>query len=97
MTSRTRSALVKVTCAIRTGSMPWADNNTIWARRHVTTEPLLRLTIRSSRLPSSLEIVRTRTLAAMIAPRHTRRTPRGFAIHNNASCPRRGEGCRSRH
>jgi hypothetical protein len=40
--------------------MPCADSNTIWARRHVTTEPELRRTIRSSRLPSSFEISRTR-------------------------------------
>jgi hypothetical protein len=59
----------EVTSAIRVASIPCADSKTIWARRQVTTEPLLRRMIRNSRLPSSLLIARTRTLAAMIAPR----------------------------
>jgi hypothetical protein len=45
------------------GVMPWADNNTICARRHGTTDPDVRRTIRSSRLPSSLVISRNATLA----------------------------------
>ena len=53
-TSRTRSGLVKVTLAMPATSMPCTDNNTIWARRQVTTDPNERRTIRSSLLPSSL-------------------------------------------
>src|SRR3954447_21522504 len=34
--------------------MPWAESSTIWARRQVTTDPVPRRTMRSSRLPSSL-------------------------------------------
>jgi hypothetical protein len=44
--------LVKVTSAIRGAGMPWAASRIMWARRQVTTEPLLRCTMRSSRLPS---------------------------------------------
>ena len=40
---------------------PWALSSTIWALRQVTTDPEDRRTIRSSRLPSSLVIARTRT------------------------------------
>jgi hypothetical protein len=36
--------------------MPYADNSTICARRQVTTDPLLRRTMRL--LPSSLVMVR---------------------------------------
>jgi hypothetical protein len=63
-TSRTRSGLVKVTWAIIATSMAWALSSTIWARRQVTTDPELRRTIRSSRLPSWLVISRTRTRSA---------------------------------
>ena len=51
--SRTRSGLVKVTLAMAGPSMPCADSNTICAHRQVTTDPELRRTMRSSRLPSS--------------------------------------------
>src|SRR3954454_7838214 len=68
ITSRTRAALVKVTFAIPAGSMPCADNSTICARRQVTTDPLERRTIRSSRCPSSLLSSRTRTRSAIAAP-----------------------------
>jgi hypothetical protein len=51
-TSRTRSSLVNVTWAILGAGIRWAASRTICARRQVTTEPLLRRTIRSSRLPS---------------------------------------------
>src|SRR4030095_12925963 len=63
-TSRTRSGLVKVTLAMAGTSMPCADSSTICARRQVTTDPELRRTIRSSRLPSSLVMSRTRTRSA---------------------------------
>jgi hypothetical protein len=43
---------VNVTWAILGAGIRWAASKTIWARRQVTTEPLLRRTIRSSRLPS---------------------------------------------
>ena len=49
--------------------MPWADSNTICARRQVTTEPLPRRTIRSSRLPSSGVSSRSTTLAAIFPSR----------------------------
>ena len=60
ITSRTRSGLVNAAFAIATTSMPWADSSTICARRHVTTEPELRRTTRSSRFPSSFDRLRTR-------------------------------------
>jgi hypothetical protein len=56
-----RSVLVKVTSAILATGMPWAESNTICARRQVTTDPVLRRTMRSSRSPSSLLISRTCT------------------------------------
>jgi hypothetical protein len=71
-TSRTRSGLVKVTWAIWATSMPWALSSTICARRQVTTEPVDRRTMRSSRLPSWLLIPRTRTRSATLAPSTTR-------------------------
>jgi hypothetical protein len=64
ITSRTRSALLKVTSAIFATAMPCADSSPIWARRQVTTEPVPRRMIRSSRLPSSSSISRTRTRSA---------------------------------
>jgi hypothetical protein len=45
--------------------MPCADSSTICARRQVTTDPLPRRMIRSSRAPSSSSISRTRTRSAM--------------------------------
>jgi len=60
-TSRTRSSLVKATFAIADASMPWADSSTICARRQVTTDPLPRRMIRTSRCPSSSSISRTRS------------------------------------
>jgi len=64
ITSRTRSSLVNATFAIAATSIPWADSNTICARRQVTTDPLSRRTIRTSRPPSSSSISRTRTRSA---------------------------------
>src|SRR4029434_3129290 len=64
-----RSGLVKVTWAIWATSMPWALSSTIWARRQVTTDPVDRRTMRSSRLPSWLLIARTRTRSATLPPR----------------------------
>jgi hypothetical protein len=60
ITSRTRSSLVKATLAIAAAFMPCADSSTICARRQVTTDPLPRRTIRTSRAPSSSSISRTR-------------------------------------
>ena len=60
ITSRTRSSLVNATLAIAAASMPWAESSTICARRQVTTDPLPRRTIRTSRRPSS-SISRTRS------------------------------------
>src|SRR4029453_9967421 len=45
--------------------MPCADSSTIWARRHITTEPALRRIVRSSRFPSSSSISRMRTRSAI--------------------------------
>src|SRR4051812_41740627 len=59
ITSRTRSGDVNATPAICATSIPCADNNTICARRHVTTDPDDRRTILSNRLPSTLSISRT--------------------------------------
>ena len=61
ITSRTRSSLVNATLAIAGTSMPWADSSTIWARRQVTTDPLPRRMIRTSRRPASSSISRTRS------------------------------------
>jgi hypothetical protein len=69
-TSRTRSGLAKVTWAIWATSMPWALSSTICARRQVTTDPVDRRTMRSSRLPSWLLICRTRTRSATLPPHH---------------------------
>ncbi|MFF5490324.1 hypothetical protein [Streptomyces virginiae] len=53
-----------MTSAIFATGMRWADSSTIWARRQVTTDPVPRRTIRSSRLPSSSSISRTCTRSA---------------------------------
>jgi hypothetical protein len=44
---------VNATLAIWVMSIPCAESSTICARRHVTTDPEQRRTIRNSRLPSS--------------------------------------------
>jgi hypothetical protein len=59
---------VKVTLAIPATSIPCTENNTIWARRHVTTDPDDRRTIRNSRFASSLETARTRKPSRDNAP-----------------------------
>ena len=64
ITSRTRSSLVNATFAIAGTSMPCADSSTICARRQVTTDPLPRRMIHTSRLPSSSSISRARTRSA---------------------------------
>ena len=61
ITSRTRSSLVNATLAIAAASMPCADSSTICARRQVTTDPVPRRMIRTSRCPSSSSISRTRS------------------------------------
>ena len=40
--------------------MPFSDSSTICVRRHLTTDPDDRRTIRNSRFPGSLETSRTR-------------------------------------
>jgi hypothetical protein len=47
---------VKATLAIAGTFMPRADSSTIWVRRQVTTDPLARRMIRTSRCPSSSSI-----------------------------------------
>ncbi|MGI8776509.1 MAG: hypothetical protein ACR2LJ_03795 [Acidimicrobiales bacterium] len=48
--------------------MLWPESRTIWARRHVTTEPELRRTILNKRLPSSSGISRTRKRSLATPP-----------------------------
>jgi len=69
ITSRTVSASLKTTAAIPVAGIRCAANNTICARRQVTTEPLLRRIIRSRRLPSSFVISRSSTRAAIVPSR----------------------------
>src|SRR6266852_4037502 len=79
-TSRTRSSLVKASRAICATLMPCAGHSTICARRHVTTDPDPRRTIRFRRLPSSSLISRTRTRPAI---------PRSVTRSTSAGNPRR--------
>ncbi|REK86430.1 hypothetical protein DY245_32500 [Streptomyces inhibens] len=60
-TSRTRSVPAKVTSAAFPMVTPWADRNTIRARRQLTTAPAPLRMIRSRRCPSLSSISRTRT------------------------------------
>src|SRR5918996_3808149 len=83
-TARTRSSDVNATLAIWATSMPWADSSTICARRHVTTDPELRRTMRSSRWPSSLLISRTRTLSAIPRSKQTP-PPNGWTRQANVA------------
>src|SRR5260221_6742082 len=80
ITSRTRSSLVNATCAIAGTSIPWADSSTIGPRRQVTTDPLSRRTIRTSRRPSSSSTSPPRTRPAPVSqsegPGFTRPAPR---------------------
>jgi hypothetical protein len=46
-----RSSLVAATLAIAATPMPWANSSTICVRRQVTTYPLPRRIIRTSRRP----------------------------------------------
>lgn len=57
---RTRSSLVNDTSAIFATGMPCTDNNTIWARRQVTTDLVPLRMIRNSRRPSASSISRNR-------------------------------------
>src|ERR1039457_1251955 len=65
MTSLTRSSEVKAILAMAGTSILWADQSTIWALRHRTTEPDPRRTIERSLRPSSLVISLTATRSAM--------------------------------
>jgi hypothetical protein len=100
-TSRTRSGLVKVTWAIWATSMPWALSSTICARRQVTTDPVDRRTMRSSRLPSWLLISRTRTRSATLPPPDD--PDAAGSLHQDAAkratsyFNQQGERCRTRH
>ncbi|MGW0807753.1 hypothetical protein [Nonomuraea sp. NPDC002799] len=76
--ARPRSALVNVTSAIFATGMLCADNSTICARRQVTTDPVPLRMIRSSRLPSSSSISRTRTRSATPAQLAGRARRRGI-------------------
>jgi hypothetical protein len=68
ITSPSRSALVELTLAIPVTSMPCNDSNTICARRHVTTNPDERRTIRNNRFPSSTVTSRTRNPSLATPP-----------------------------
>jgi len=63
------SGSLNTTSAIRPAGSCCAANNTICARRHVTTEPEPRRMTRSSRLPSSLLIARSSTRVAIVHSR----------------------------
>ena len=79
ITSRTRSSLVNATFAIAATPIPCADSSTICARRQVTTDPLPRRMIRTSRCPSSSSISRTRSRSVtgpVSAEKHPQRKPR---------------------
>jgi hypothetical protein len=97
-TSRTLSALVKDTLAIPTTSMPCTDNKTICARRHVTTDPELRRTIRSSRFPSSFETSRTRNPSrATTTSDPTPTYPTSLTPQTAPLVDLQGKRCRMRH
>jgi hypothetical protein len=59
---------VNATLAIWVMSIPCAESSTICARRHVTTDPEQRRTIRNSRLPSSFANSRTRNPSRTTPP-----------------------------
>ena len=84
------SGSVKTTSLILAGLIRWAESSTICARRQVTTEPESRRTIRSSRLPSSLVISRSSTLAAIWSPDHRLRS----GDHFGGGAPEPGYGNR---
>ena len=65
ITSLTRSSEVKAIRAMAGTSILWADQSTIWALRHRTTEPEPRRTMAKSLLPSILVMSRTATRSAM--------------------------------
>jgi hypothetical protein len=92
------SASVNTTSLIAEGDIPCADSNTICARRHVTTEPEVRRTIRNSRWPSSFVISRNNTLAAKSAPSR-RDDPGRRSSTATASSPvmSTGKRCRAHH
>jgi len=103
ITSRTRSSLVNVTSAIFGAGMPCADNSTTCARRHVTTDPDSRRTIRSSRFPSSLLISRTWTRSAIRPPggsaeetKARLRSTQPKITHHDRRVTKLGEGFRKR-
>ena len=79
MTSLTRSSEVKAILAMAGTSILWADQSTIWALRHRTTEPDPRRTIERSFRPSSLVMSRTATRSAMALLCATRRQSGGRA------------------
>ncbi len=92
MTSLTRSSEVKAILAMAGTSILWADQSTIWALRHRTTEPDPRRTIERSCRPSSLVISLTATRSAMALLGATARSkwwtrPTNVAGHGTRSCP----------
>jgi hypothetical protein len=95
ITSRTVSGSVKTTSEILVGLIPWAQSSTICARRQVTTEPVPLHTIRSSRLPSSLVIFRSSTLAAILASDRRLRSEGHFGEEAPEPVMETGKLCRS--
>ena len=79
---------VNATLAIAATSIPCADNNTICARRQLTTEPEPRLMIDNSRRPSSFVSSRTCTLCAI---------RQGNELQPSDAGQRHPQRCRTRH
>ena len=77
---------MNTTSLIRGALIPCAASNTICARRHVTTDPDVRRTIRSSRLPSPFVISRSRTLATKSAPSRRVVSAPEFDGHGREPC-----------
>ncbi len=82
---RFRPSDVNATDAIWATSIPYADSSTICDRRHVTTDPDDRRTIRNNRLPSSFEISRTLSLSLIHRSKQTN-SPKWWTRPPNVGC-----------
>jgi hypothetical protein len=85
---------VNATLAIWVMSLPCAESSTVCARRHVTTDPEQRRTIRNSRLPSSFANSRTRNPHAPLLLTSTRISLRD---HHLELVDLQGQGLLQRH
>jgi hypothetical protein len=96
---------VNVPFAIIGTSMAWAESRTVWALRQVTTDPLLRRTMRNNLLPSSLSMARTCTrctISHLLRGRQDQTSatvdpPRPGAKDPGGRVPEAGEGSQPRH